>query len=115
MRPHGAAPSVARMDAHQNRWFLDPIVGRGYPEDGARAWGWRREEVLEGDDWFHNGAFRQQMMPYMHDQTATRGGSVTWWTSPYDDYDTYMSAGSAGKPREDTKPGFRPPLHGDDN
>lgn len=34
---------------HLNRWFLDPVVGRGYPEDGARAWGWRREEVLEGD------------------------------------------------------------------
>ena len=32
-----------------NRWYLDPIVGRGYPDDGARAWGWRREEVLDGD------------------------------------------------------------------
>jgi beta-glucosidase len=32
-----------------NRWYLDPIVGRGYPEDGARAWGWRREEVRDGD------------------------------------------------------------------
>jgi beta-glucosidase len=33
-----------------NRWFLDPIVGRPYPEDGARAWGWRRDEVRPGDD-----------------------------------------------------------------
>jgi beta-glucosidase len=32
-----------------NRWYLDPIAGRGYPEDGARAWGWRREEILDGD------------------------------------------------------------------
>jgi beta-glucosidase len=32
-----------------NRWFLDPVAGRGYPEEGVRAWGWRREEVLEGD------------------------------------------------------------------
>lgn len=32
-----------------NRWFLDPITGRGYPEDAARAWGWGRDEVLEGD------------------------------------------------------------------
>lgn len=32
-----------------NRWYLDPIAGRGYPEAGARAWGWRRDEVLEGD------------------------------------------------------------------
>ena len=25
-----------------------------------------------GDDWFHNGAFRQQMMAYIYDQEATR-------------------------------------------
>ncbi len=25
-----------------------------------------------GDDWFHNGAFRQQNMPYMYEQEATR-------------------------------------------
>jgi beta-glucosidase len=35
---------------HFNRWFLDPIVGRPYPEDSARAWGWRRDEVRPGDD-----------------------------------------------------------------
>ncbi|MGO9177750.1 MAG: GH1 family beta-glucosidase [Candidatus Limnocylindrales bacterium] len=37
--------------AHQqhNRWFLDPLVGLGYPEDAARAWRWRREEILPGD------------------------------------------------------------------
>jgi len=49
-----------------------------------------------GDDWFHNGAFRQQMMPYIYDQEATRTSDVHWWTSAYDDYDTYMRAGSAG-------------------
>jgi beta-glucosidase len=32
-----------------NRWFLDPITGRGYPEDGARAWDWDQGEVLPGD------------------------------------------------------------------
>ena len=25
-----------------------------------------------GDDWFHNGAFRQQNMPYIYEQEATR-------------------------------------------
>jgi uncharacterized protein len=50
-----------------------------------------------GDDWFHNGAFRQQMIPYIHDQVATRAGDVAWWTRHFDDYDTYMSAGSAGE------------------
>ena len=32
-----------------DRWFLDPLTGRDYPEDGARAWGWQRHEVLAGD------------------------------------------------------------------
>jgi putative CocE/NonD family hydrolase len=50
-----------------------------------------------GDDWFHNGAFRQQMMPYVHDQEATRGNTIAWWSTHYDDYDTYLQAGSAGE------------------
>jgi putative CocE/NonD family hydrolase len=50
-----------------------------------------------GDDWFHYGAFRQQNMPYIYDQEATRDNTVKWWTSFFDDYDTYMSAGSAGE------------------
>jgi beta-glucosidase len=32
-----------------NRWYLDPIVQRGYPEDGLRAWAWGQQEVLDGD------------------------------------------------------------------
>jgi len=50
-----------------------------------------------GDDWFHNGAFRQQNMPYILEQEATRDNSVKWWTDHADDYDQYMSAGSAGE------------------
>ncbi|MCL4705737.1 CocE/NonD family hydrolase [bacterium] len=50
-----------------------------------------------GDDWFHNGAFRQQMMPFIYRQQAKRGSEANWWTSHFDDYDTYMSAGSAGE------------------
>ncbi len=50
-----------------------------------------------GDDWFHHGAFRQQMMAYMYNQVATRDSSVLWWTSHYDDYDMFMQAGSAGE------------------
>jgi putative CocE/NonD family hydrolase len=52
--------------------------------------GWR------GDDWFHNGAFREQNMPYIYEQEATRDNSAKWWVSHFDDYDEYMSAGSAG-------------------
>ena len=50
-----------------------------------------------GDDWFHNGAFRQQGMVYIYDQEATRDNEVKWWTSHFDDYDMFMQAGSAGE------------------
>jgi putative CocE/NonD family hydrolase len=53
--------------------------------------GWR------GDDWFHNGAFREQNMPYVYEQEATRDNSAMWWTDHFDDYDVYMEAGSAGE------------------
>jgi len=50
-----------------------------------------------GDDWFHNGAFRQQNMPYIYEQEGTRSNDARWWTSTFDDYDLYMRAGSAGE------------------
>jgi putative CocE/NonD family hydrolase len=53
--------------------------------------GWR------GDDWFHNGAFRQQNLPYIYEQVATRKNDAKWWTDRFDDYDVYMQSGSAGE------------------
>jgi hypothetical protein len=53
--------------------------------------GWR------GDDWFHNGAFRQEMLSYMYEQQAAATPREKWWTSHYDDYDMFMKAGSAGE------------------
>src|ERR1022692_3669328 len=50
-----------------------------------------------GDDWFHNGAFRQQNMPYIYEQEGTRGNDAKWFTSHFDDYDMFMSAVSAGE------------------
>lgn len=50
-----------------------------------------------GDDWFHNGAFREQNIPYVYEQEATRANEAKWWTANFDDYDTYMQAGSAGE------------------
>ena len=51
-----------------------------------------------GDDWFHNGAFRQGgNLAYIHDQEATRKSDVKWFTSNFDDYDTFLEAGSAGE------------------
>jgi putative CocE/NonD family hydrolase len=52
--------------------------------------GWR------GDDWFHNGAFRQQNVPYIYEQDGSRDNSARWWTSTFDDYDMWMRAVSAG-------------------
>jgi uncharacterized protein len=50
-----------------------------------------------GDDWFHNGAFRQAGMNYIYEQQATRANEIKWWTSHFDDYDMFMQAGSAGE------------------
>src|SRR6195256_4580710 len=50
-----------------------------------------------GDDWFHNGAFRQQNMPYIYEQVGTHANQAKWWTNHFDDYDVYMEAGSAGE------------------
>src|SRR5437660_4052289 len=50
-----------------------------------------------GDDWFHNGAFRQQNMAYIYDQEATRKSEAKWWTDHFDDYDLFMQSGSAGE------------------
>ncbi len=49
-----------------------------------------------GDDWFHNGAFRQQNMGYIYEQEARRDSSAKWYSTYYDDYDMYLNAGSAG-------------------
>jgi putative CocE/NonD family hydrolase len=52
-----------------------------------------------GDDWFHNGAFREQNLPYIYEQDGTRDNDpkYKWWVSHFDDYDEYMSAVSAGE------------------
>jgi hypothetical protein len=52
--------------------------------------GWR------GDDWFHNGAFRAQNLPYIYEQVATRKNEAKWWTDHFDDYNLYME-GSTGE------------------
>jgi putative CocE/NonD family hydrolase len=49
-----------------------------------------------GDDWFHNGAFRQQNLSYIYEQVGTRSNDAKWWTTHFDDYDMFLQAGSAG-------------------
>lgn len=46
-RPEDQAAAV-RSDGHTNRWWLDPIFGRGYPEDMVRVYG--VEPPVQGDD-----------------------------------------------------------------
>jgi uncharacterized protein len=53
--------------------------------------GWR------GDDWFHNGAFRQINTSYVFEQEATRDNSAAFNWNDYDIYDAFMRAGSAGE------------------
>jgi putative CocE/NonD family hydrolase len=51
--------------------------------------GWR------GDDWFHNGAFRNPNLAYIASQNAARGEGETIVTGINDDYEAYLRAGSA--------------------
>ena len=53
-------------------------------------------DVWKGDDWFHNGAFRQEMISYVYGQTASKKSDEDWFSDAYDDYQTYMRYGSAG-------------------
>lgn len=46
--PDDAAAAV-RMDGHFNRWFLDPLAGRGYPEDMVARYGAAAPDVRPGD------------------------------------------------------------------
>jgi putative CocE/NonD family hydrolase len=47
-----------------------------------------------GDDWFHNGAFRQLgSINYIYEQEATRQNDEKFWTDHYDDYDAFLEAG----------------------
>jgi putative CocE/NonD family hydrolase len=53
-------------------------------------------DVWKGDDWFHNGAFRQEMISYVYGQTASKKSDESWFTGAYDDYSTFLRYGSAG-------------------
>ena len=50
-----------------------------------------------GDDWFHNGAFRQQNMPYIYEQVVTRKNDEKWWTESFRRLRPVHGGGSAGE------------------
>jgi len=97
---HPATPhpldQEAAMIAHDqyNRWFLDPIVGGGYPEEGVRAWGWDRREVAQGDpaliaqpldfvgvNYYSREIVRSPRLPPMSDSDRERTG-MGWEVYP---------------------------------
>lgn len=46
--PEDAAAARLAHDT-MNRWYLDPLAGRGYPAQAAEQLGWDRSVVLDGD------------------------------------------------------------------
>jgi putative CocE/NonD family hydrolase len=79
----GFLPLMALLDPH-------PALKVSVPMN-PMVDGWK------GDDWFHNGAFRQINVTWIYDQVATRKGEAKWWTSHRDVYDMFLQAGSAGE------------------
>ena len=49
-----------------------------------------------GDDWFHYGAFRQANIGWIGSQTGWQGRGESPVSGAYDDYQTFLRAGSAG-------------------
>ncbi|GAA4712801.1 CocE/NonD family hydrolase [Sphingomonas lutea] len=54
-------------------------------------------DVWKGDDWFHNGAFRQEMVAYVYSQTAARTSDDSWFPGSKDNYATALRYGSASE------------------
>jgi putative CocE/NonD family hydrolase len=50
-----------------------------------------------GDDWFHYGAFRQTNFDYVSLQTTKTGEGEAVARDTYDDYESFLEAGSAGE------------------
>ncbi len=49
-----------------------------------------------GDDWFHEGAFREMMMDFIYNQEVPHDSTATVDNEDGDEYDAYLKAGSAG-------------------
>jgi beta-glucosidase len=48
--PSAADREAARLtDGQINRWYLDPLAGRGYPADMVAHYGWDRADIAAGD------------------------------------------------------------------
>jgi len=52
-------------------------------------------DTWTGDDWFHNGAFRQMMMDFIYSQDAPHDPAATGKRD--DEYELYLKGGAAGE------------------
>ncbi len=50
-----------------------------------------------GDDWFHNGAFRQGYLDWIYAMSADKSSRYTLELSRHDTYESWLEAGSAGE------------------
>jgi putative CocE/NonD family hydrolase len=51
-----------------------------------------------GDDWFHNGAFRQMITAqYLFVQTGSKSSAVPWPSFRHDEWETWLDAGNASE------------------
>jgi beta-glucosidase len=75
-----------------NRWYLDPIVGRGYPSDGARDWGWPNDHLHDGDldaiaapldflgvNYYSRKLVRSSLLPLLEDDTGLTERTAMGW------------------------------------
>ncbi|GAB6197090.1 CocE/NonD family hydrolase [Lysobacter xanthus] len=77
----GFEPLMSLVDAH-------PALKAAVPMN-PMVDGWM------GDDWFHHGAFRQTMIPYVYEQEASRKNEHRFASGVRDDYDFYLRHGNA--------------------
>jgi beta-glucosidase len=80
---------------HFNRWFLDPVRGLGYPEDGVRAWGWDKDEIQPGDmdliaapidflgvNYYTRSLVRSPLLPPLEAPTGRQETGMGWEVYP---------------------------------
>ncbi|MGI4975882.1 MAG: CocE/NonD family hydrolase [Janthinobacterium lividum] len=78
----GFTVAMALLDPH-------PALRAAVPES-PMVDGWM------GDDWYHYGAFRQPNLDYIAGQTEQKGEGDDIPRAAYDDYETFLAAGTPG-------------------
>jgi beta-glucosidase len=71
-----------RLDGHENRWFLDPLFGRGYPSDMLAWWGEKFPEHMTAEMAARRPALDFLGINYYTRHTVRAGGppplELTW-------------------------------------